>query len=366
MKEYSVRTSLTNKENSVILRLKKAEGNNDFGSAEVYIRTSDRSDDFYLKYCLTYERNAIGTTCKDKEGNIVPLTYYNGSNGGYNRSNYRIKTAAICKKSGDGFVKVHDVLQQGEISLAFKEKLAESGTMAGDFVGGYHGDENIKYTENGAPMVKLSIDGKELPVDGKTEAEYAGSFVEFEQVTLINRCNTPSENIMEHSQKYTFDTDGVHVKQSVKFLTDDYEEGGKYALDHYGSFMQMCTFWRLDSEDNNIRICDDLKFFDENRNLVNQADTSAYKKGDFGWAGADTEAINRTVEYNGDRGVYGLVGYKIIDDSTECNSSKIMIRTFGDNKWYCTFKSKNPNKQPEKGEEWKLELLYYIDYNSER
>ena len=58
MKEYSVRASLTNKENSVILRLKKAEKNDDFGSAEVYIRTSDKSDDFYLKYCLTYERNA--------------------------------------------------------------------------------------------------------------------------------------------------------------------------------------------------------------------------------------------------------------------------------------------------------------------
>ena len=365
MKEYSVRTSLTNKENSVILRLKKAEEGNEFGSAEVYIRTSDRSDDFYLKYCLTYERNAIGTTCRDKEGNTVPLTYYNGSNGGYNRSNYRIKTAAICKKSGDGFVKVHDVLQQGEISLAFKEKLAESGTMAGDFVGGYHGDENIKY-DGGKPLVKIALDGVTLPLDGSEDKEYVGNVVNFEQITYIDRCNTPGEHIMEHSQFYTFETDGIKVDQRVKFLTNEYEEGGKYALEHSGCFMQMCTFWRLDSVDNNIRICDDLKFFDENGNLVNQADTSAYKNGDFGWAGAETETVNRTVEYNGDRGVYGLVGYKIIDDSTECHSSKIMIRTFGDNKWYCTFKSKNPNHQPRLGEEWHLNLLYYIDYNSER
>lgn len=362
MKEYSIRKELTNRKDPVVLRLKKADGDNDFGSVEVYVRTSDKSDDFYLRYCLTYEKNNVGTTCKDKDGNVVPLTYYNGSNGGYNRSNYRIKTAAVCKKNGSDFEKLYDVLQQGEISMAFKEKL--DGVMAGDFVGGFHGDENIKY-EDGKPLVRLTLDGKDISTDGKEERDYVGDSVGFEQITYINRCNTPGVNIIEHSQKYTFDTDGVHVKQSAKFITDEYEKG-RYSLDHFGSFMQMCTFWRVDSANTDKRICDDLKFFDENRRLVNEFNTSGYKSGEFGWAGADTETINRTVEYNGDRGVYGLVGYKILDDSVECSSSKIMIRTHGDNKWYCTFKSKNPNSQPKMGEEWKLELLYYIDYNSER
>ena len=365
MKEYSNRTALTDKNNAVKLVLKKAEEGHDFGSAEIYIRTSDKSGDFYLKYCLTYEKNAVGTTWKDKDGNPTPLTWYNGSNGGFNRSNYRIKTAAVCKYNGESFEKVYDVLQQGEISMAFKEKLAENGTQAGDFVGGFHGDENIKY-DGDKPMVKIAIDGVELPLDGKESREYVGNSVAFEQTTLINRCNTPGVNIVEHDQKYVFDTEGVHVNQNAKFLTADYEEGGKYALDNGGSYMQMCTFWRLNNDNKEERICDDLKFYDENQKSVNEANTSSYKYGDFGWAGADTETINRAVEYNGDKGVYGLVGYKILDNSTECHSSKIMIRTFGDNKWYSTFRSPNPTRQPNLGDEWKLELLYYIDYNSER
>ena len=365
MKEYLNRKSLANKENAVILRAKKAEGDNPFGSVEVYVRTSDKSEKVYTKYNLVYEKNDIGTTVKDKDGNFVPLTYYNGSNGGYNRSNFRIRAASFCRKNGEEFEKIYDVLQQGEISMAFKEKLTENGVMAGDFVGGFHGDENIKY-ENGKPLAKLLLDGKEIALDGKEEKEYVGNVALFEQTTFINRCNTPGENIIEHSQKITFDTDGVQVKQKAKFVTDEYEKGDKYALDNGGSYMQMCTFWRLNSANHEERICDDLKFYDENGKLVNEANTSSYKHGDFGWAGAETETVNRAVEYNGDKGVYGLVGYKILDDSVDCSSSKIMIRTFGDNKWYCTFKSKNSTGQPKLGEEWKLDLLYYIDYNSER
>ena len=248
--------------------------------------------------------------------------------------------------------------------MAFKEKNLESNRLAGDYIGGFHGDENIKY-DGDTPLVAISVDGVRLSLDGKEEGEYVGNSVAFEQTTLINRCNTPGVNLVEHNQKFTFDTYGVHVKQSAKFITSDYEEG-KYALDNTNSFMQMCTFWRLNSAKNEERICDDLKFFDENGKLINQADTSSYKNGEFGWAGTETEADNRTVEYNGDKGVYGLVGYKILEDSTECHSSKIMIRTHGDNKWYCTFKSKNPSRQPSLGEEWKVELLYYIDYNTER
>ena len=130
MKEYSIRKELTNKENPIILRLKKAEDGNCFGSAEIYVKTSDRSGDYYIKYNLVYEKNPVGATCKDKDGNLVPLTYYNGSNGPYNRSNYRIRAASLCKKNGDDFEIVFDVLQQGEISMAFKEKNKETGKLA--------------------------------------------------------------------------------------------------------------------------------------------------------------------------------------------------------------------------------------------
>lgn len=365
MKEYLVRTELTNKENAIRLVVKKAADGCDFGDADIYVKSSDKSGDFYVKYCLCYEKNAVGSTCETPSGEIVPLTWYNGSNGGFNRSNYRIKTAAICKRNGDSFEKLYDVLQQGEISMAFKEKFADNSAMAGDFVGGFHGDENIKYND-GKPMVAMWLDGTPISLDGREERAYEGGQLKFEQTTLINRCNTPDVNIIEHSQSYTFDAKGMHNTQKAKFITSEYEEGGKYALDNGGSYLQMCTFWRLNKGEKYVRICDDLKFYDESGKLVGEANTLSYDSGDFGWAGTETEKINRTVEYNGETGVYGLVGFKIVEDSAECHSAKIMIRTHGDNKWYCTFKSKNPTAQPVCGEEWVLDLLYYVDYNSER
>lgn len=363
--EYSQRAALTNKENSVILHLKKADKDCNFGSAEVYVRTSDRSGEIYLKYNLVYEKNPVETTWKDKDGKTVPLTWYNGANGGFNRSNYRVRTATICRKNGDVFEKMYDVLQQGEISMAFKEKQTASGTGAGDYVGGFHGDENIKFDGENA-MVQISIDGQKLSLEGKEDKIYVGNVVKFEQTTLINRCNTPLVNIVEHNQKIRFDIEGMHVEQNAEFLTSDYEEGGAYELDNGGSYMQMCTFWRLNNDRRDERICDELRFYDENCRIINNADTSSYKYGDFGWAGAETEKNNRAVEYVGNKGIYGLVGYEIVDNSVACQSSKIMIRTFGDNKWYSSFKSLNPNHQPKCGEKWSLKLLYYIDYNSER
>lgn len=364
MREYLERTSATNKASAVKLVLKKALDGECFGSVDVYIKLSDKSDQCYVKYCLCYEKNAIGAVWGKGE-DAVPLTWYNGANGGFNRSNYRIKTACVGRWSEAGFEKLYDVLQQGEISMAAKETFADKSARAGDFVGGFHGDENIKYVD-GKALVKMALDGVEIPLDGKEERELTGNVLTFEQTTYINRCNTPGVNVMEHTQNFTFDTMGVHVKQKVKFLTDEYEDGGKYALDNDGTYLQMCTFWRVDNARKDGRICDDLNFYDESGKLVNQSNTSAYNQGDFAWTGTETEKINRTVEYNGKVGVYGLVGFKIINDSTECQSAKIMVRTHGDNKWYCTFKSKNPSAQPKLGEEWELELLYYIDYNSER
>ncbi len=364
MKEYSVRTELTAKKSAIRVVLHKAQEGQDFGSFDVYVKSSDKSGCCYVKYCLIYEKNAIGEIW-GKGDEAVPLTWYNGSNGGFNRSNYRIKTACVCKWNGNGYDKICDVLQQGEISMAAKEMFADRSARAGDFVGGFHGDENIKYTD-GKPMVRLTVDGVEISLDGKEEKEYIGDVATFEQTTFINRCNTPGVNIIEHSQSYTFDTFGVHNRQKAKFVTFDYEDGGKYALDNDGTYLQMCTFWRVNNGVKDGRICDNLKFFDESGKLVNEANTSNYNSGDFGWAGVETEKINRTVEYNGDMGVYGLVGFKILNDSAECQSAKIMIRTHGDNKWYCTFKSKNSTSQPKYGDEWDLDLLYYIDYNSER
>lgn len=364
MKEYLERTALAEKKSAIKLRVKKAVDGIDFGDAEIYVKTSDKSGKFYIKYNLCYEKDPIGTTYK-KGDETEPLTWYNGSNYGCNRSNYRIKAASVCKWNGESFEKVYDVLQQGEISMAFKEMLVDGGVRAGDFVGGFHGDEIIKVSD-GKPMVSMALDGACIPLDGREECEYEGDILTFEQTTLINRCNTPGVNIVEHSQSFVFDTMGIHDRQKAKFITSDYEEGGKYALDCTGSYLQMCTFWRLNRGEKDVRICDDLKFYDENGKLVNQSDTSAYNHGDFAWTGVETEKINRTVEYNGNVGVYGRVGFEIVEDSVECESAKIMVRTFGDNKWYCTFKSKNSTGQPKKGEEWILDLLYYIDYNSER
>ena len=365
MKEYLERTALTEKKSAIKLRVKKATEGNAFGDAEIYVRSSDKSGDFYTKYNLCYEKDPATKAIKMGD-DIVPLVWENGTNGGYNRSNYRIKAGYVCKWNSDTdtFEEIYPILQQGEISMGVKEIRRSDGAMAGDFVGGYHGDENIKITD-GVPQVKMTLDGKEISLDGGDELFVEGNELCFEQTTLINRCNTPKEVIIEHGQIMVFNTSGIHERQSAVFLSDDYEEQGKYMLDNGQSCLQMFTLFRIDMRDKVGRMCDLLNFYDENKKLVASADTSECPLGYHGWTGNDTQKINRYVEYRSkDKGVYALAGFKILNDSVDCHSAKIMIRAHGDNKLYCSFESKNPTRQPIKGERWELDLLYYIDYNS--
>lgn len=99
-----------------------------------------------------------------------------------------------------------ELVTGGEFELAFKEY------GANDYCGGAnHGDENtVDFT--------LFIDGKQI-----TLAELDGEYHAFNRIdaiehALINRCDTPAENILKHQKVWTFENGTVKVRQTLEFL----------------------------------------------------------------------------------------------------------------------------------------------------
>ena len=134
------------------LRILPPEAGRAYSSFCLYLPATQGSDEYFVQYRFLYEVNPIKPE----------LGYDMGSNDPANRDFYRIRTAYLTKREGDEFVPLFRALQDGEIGFAMKEQ------GAGDFVGGFHGDEVLM-------EVALTVDGK--PQDLKTP--YFGSFDSF-------------------------------------------------------------------------------------------------------------------------------------------------------------------------------------------
>ena len=85
----------------------------------------------YTQYRFVYMNNPAN----------VELDFSGGPNDPANCSFYRIREAYIGSLSGEVFTPKFRALQGGEIGFAFCEK------GAGDFCGGFHGDEVMTSTE---------------------------------------------------------------------------------------------------------------------------------------------------------------------------------------------------------------------------
>ena len=91
----------------------------------------------------------------------------------------------------------------GELECALNEVGAE------DFVGGFHGDENLT-------QVSLTLDGEEI--DLSETGYYTGKTLMFTQDSVMNRCNTPNDNIVQHGKQYTITKDGMVIDQDIEWL----------------------------------------------------------------------------------------------------------------------------------------------------
>ena len=312
-----------------------------YASFNVYVQTTHSSGKYFIRYNFTYEYNAHDAT----------LTWSTGVNTETNRSNYRIKTAQIVEKTGaQTFSDVYEILQGGEISLAIKEYDPDGKAMAGDFVGGYHGDENLTF-------VSLVLDGsREVSLLNGVAGFYNCTTVEFKQESVINRCHTPNEPVMNHVQHYLVDTNGVQLLQQVEWLVDDFTTSSQ-------SYLQMFTLYRTNPKNKSDYLTTRLNLLDEDGNPISGFNNVDLTDSRFnGGSSVDLEktTVARYAEYFGEeKGIYAKAGFQFVDQSCRLQSALVSIRTNGDSKWYPSFGGVTPSR----GDVWTINSIYYIDYN---
>lgn len=319
-----------------------AGGDDEYCSFNVYTQTTHHSGEYFIRYKFVYEYDDIDET----------LTWYTGPNTSANRMNYRIKTGQIVKKSDSGFLTVYNILQGGEISMAMKEQDPLTGATAGDFVGGFHGDENIK-----SATLVLDGDTKIELYQGKAGL-YNCTTVEFKQFTAIDRCHTAYNKVMNHNQHYLIDTNGIRLNQQVEWLSGDFTPSP------YETFLQMFTLYRENIDRVGDYLTTIVNLLDEDGKVLDSVDTTTITvPSDKESTPTSQSDKYRYAEYIGEeKGIYAIAGYQLVDNSCFANNAYVAVRRAqGDNKWYPSFKGATAT--PAAGEVWNVNAFYYIDYN---
>ena len=307
--------------------------NRALSSFDLYLPAGDAGD-FYTCYHFVYEVNAPNPT----------LGYGEAPNNPANRRFYRIKTAFVCERRENGFAPLFRALQGGEIGLAFREE------GAGDFVGGYHGDEVLT-------AVSLTVDGRELPLCKPFSGEIE-SF-SFSQDSIITRCNTPLESIISHKQCYTVSGDRLLLSQSVTWIAD--------ARPLTAAFMPMLTAQRLDPEDHGRILTDTVAFYGKDGETLTVFDTSSYGA-DGGGSQGDMVCKNtpaRSVRVFSEKsGFSAEAGYTVRNGSIPDGqqSASLWIRYMKhalDNKVYFDI---GKGTAPKAGTVWESDVYYRVSY----
>lgn len=318
---------------SVILEMTKAKKNKPYGDFYVYVQTSDPTGDYYIQYYFRYQTSTTET----------------GGGSSFNNAEIiRINAAKLVKVTDVSDAKVTytdicDVLQQGEIALAIREK--RDGVV--DHIGGVHGDEHV--TE-----ASLYADGTEIVIGGEDRVTVC-SFLEFYESSVINRCNTPGDDVMLHDQQYRISADGITCTRTVEWLVDDFVVGTGGA----GTYLQMFTMRRL-FEDQTI--CEIVEAFDGQGNSLGKASITDPVEKEYT---ALENTKTRCVKYSSaSSGFSGEVRFEILSDDLAVENTRIKVRvdSKGDNKWYASFKPADGDVAPDKGDVWVLEAYYNVDY----
>lgn len=271
------------------------------------------------------------------------LTFTNGANDPANCTFYRIREAYIGTLAGDCFVPHFRALQAGEVGFAFREE------GAGDFCGGFHGDE---VTERAA----LWVDGQSVALDRPCFVAF--HTLVFEQDSVLFRCNTPAEQVARHTQKYTVRGDRIMLLQQVMWLTD-------IAQPLVAAFMPMLTIQRLDPKNHARILTDTVVFYDKpNGTPVCTFDTTPYgeKNGDLFSEHVCLNTVATAAQaYGKESGFFGEVGYRILHDSipTEQIATHLCIRysTALDNKLYFNIAK---GVAPKTGTVWESDVYYRL------
>jgi len=312
--------------------LAPAEGK-EYSSFYLYLPAAAEQEEYFTEYRFLYEVNPIKPE----------LAYHEGSNDPANRQFYRIRTAYLVKREGERFTPVFRALQDGEIGFAMKE------TGAGDFVGGFHGDEVLT-------DVLLTVDGHELALD----VPFFGTFDSFEfyEKSYITRCNMPSEHIMLHTQRYTVKGNTLCLAQDLEWTAD--------ARPLHSAFTPMLTAQRLDPQDLDRILSETVELLDKEGNILAQFDTTDYGKDRIGNP-SDSVCLNTPATavrvYGKESGFMAEAGYTVREGIPEEQiNTHLCIRHMRgavDNKIYFDI---GRGTAPKKGDAWRSDIYYRVTY----
>ena len=315
-----------NRPNALILETKPATaGKGQYASFYIYVQTSDPSGEYYIRYNMEYEYNIEAWGEADSTQNIESFRV-KGAN------LVRVKSVSDTAVSYDTICRV---LHTGEISLAVKEK------NAADFIGGLHGDEHIE-------SFSLKADGVSYTPGAEKKAVRC-SYIQFDQTTVLNRCNMPGDNVIRHVQHFLIDSSGFHAQKEVEWLTDSFNPQHVY--------LQMFTMYRVDK---GKMICETFETLDFNGKSLAKDTVTTEILDDVQYLNSPA---NRGVRYSSaTSGVSSEVRFWIVDNSVAFKNGRIAVRAVGDNKWYADFIPTGGKAKPSSGDVWKVETWFNIDY----
>ena len=289
---------------------------------------------YYAKYHFGYQLQAYDAS----------LPFNKGPNDPSNSNLYRIRGAYIGTLRREQFTSEFRALSTPEVGFAAREQ------GAGDFCGGYHGDELMT-------AVSLTVDGENVPLNIPRFTPF--ETLNFDLATDIYRCNTPDVKLMEHVQNYQISGDKIDLTQTIKWVVD--------AKPLVAAYAPMLTAQRLDPNNKNRILTDTVEFYTTpGGQLLERFDTTSY--GSTSETGSN-ETVLRDLKataakvYGKNTGFVAETGYTVLDDSipAEQQVASLVIR-YGsavDSKVYFNLGS---NAQPVAGETWKTQVYYRLTY----
>lgn len=291
-----------------------------YSSDELVVSVESNGFKVYVKGSDEYSNNYVQYNFRHVEDEKI------------NADLYRVYEAYAAERTGeDTFVSAMDgakLLSNGELEFAVRELI--DGAAADDFIGGFHGDENLT-------AVSLKLDGETVDLD--TTGVYTCAEVEFVQESVISKRS--QEDAANHIKSYTVDKNGIVLDQQVEWLSS-------IVLDD--SYLCMLPVYRLHGD---FQVTDYVRYIQDGK-------TVTYYAGDnVTTTTSPVAGVYEATVYSSTNGYSAytkfIPGEGVNSDSTKFH---IWVRDANDTKLY--FRA-HDGETTTVGEVWNWQNVYKLD-----